>query len=193
MGALVGGAAALVAAEMCGCSLWELYPTQASHFGGAMTIGLKSDFPAATPQECELDRVGVFYRAEARAYIVHLSAETEFLLSGSALADALLAGSIRQDSDGSYWLALYQACVHLGTTVNFLLACRSFKCPSHGAHFHCDGEYIDGPGPRSLDRFPIAFDGANVIVNSGRLNQSVGRPGPGSRLLAVPNSVCSVG
>jgi cytochrome b6-f complex iron-sulfur subunit len=194
LGIGVGLAAALGAAELWyGATLWGLYPSRATPFGGTLTVGRTSDFPAATPQECELDKAGVFYRAEVRAYIVHLSAQTDWLLGDSALADALRTESIQSESDGSIWLALYQACPHRGTTVDFLGSCHSFKCPSHGAHFHCDGEYLDGPGPRSMDRFPISFEGANVIVDTGRRNQSVGRPGPTTRLLAAPGSVCFVG
>ncbi len=58
-----------------------------------------------------------------------------------------------KDSDGTYWLALYQVCVHLGCKVPFRDDCHSFKCPCHGSHYNIDGEYLDGPAPRSLDRF----------------------------------------
>jgi cytochrome b6-f complex iron-sulfur subunit len=189
---LAGGAAALVAAETCGATLWGLYPTQANRFGGLQIVGRTSDFPAALPQECALNRAGVFYRAEAHAYIVHLSARTEFLLGGSALTDALGAASITSErDDGSYWLALSQACPHLGTKVAFRQACLSFKCPSHGAHFHCDGEYLDGPSPRSMDRFPLRFEGTQVIVDTGQLLRTVARPEPATRLLTIPPFPCA--
>jgi cytochrome b6-f complex iron-sulfur subunit len=188
---LTGGAAALVAAETCGATLWGLYPSRANRFGGPQIVGRKSDFPAALPQECALNTAGVFYRAKAHAFIVHLSARTEFLLDGSALRDALGTASITPESDdGSYWLALYEACPHLGTRVGFPRVCRSFKCPSHGAHFHCDGEYLDGPSPRSMDRFPLRFEGSQVIVDTGQLVQSVARSEPTTRLLAIPLGTC---
>jgi cytochrome b6-f complex iron-sulfur subunit len=192
LGLLTGGAAIVVAAEACGATLWALYTPQTTRFGGLITVGRKTDFPAALPQACTLNTAGVFYRQEVHAFLVHLSADTEFLLSGGALADALTTDSILRDSDGSSWFALYQACPHLGTTLNYLLSCRSFKCPSHGAHFHCDGEYLDGPSPRSMDRFPVSFSGASVVVDTGRLNQSVTRPELGARLLSPPASVCFV-
>jgi cytochrome b6-f complex iron-sulfur subunit len=192
LGLLTGGAAIVVAAEACGATLWALYSPQTSRFGGPIRVGRKTDFPAALPQACTLDTAGVFYRKEVRAFLVHLSADTAFLLSGGALADALTTDGILRDGDGSYWLALYQACPHLGTTLNYLLSCRSFKCPSHGAHFHCDGEYLDGPSPRSMDRFPVSFAGTSVVVDTGRLNQSVTRPELGARLLSPPASVCDL-
>lgn len=189
---LAGGATVLVAAETCGATLWGLYPSQANRFGGPQMVGHKSDFPAALPHELALDSAGVFYRAEARAFIVHLSARTEFLLDGSALSDAFWSASITPESDdGSYWLALSQVCPHLGAQMAFLTRCLSFKCPSHGARFHCDGDYLDGPSPRSMDRFPLRFAGSQVIVDTGQLIQPAGRPAPTTRLLVVPTVPCS--
>jgi cytochrome b6-f complex iron-sulfur subunit len=188
---LTGGAAILVAAEVGGATLWELFPPPVTpRFGGPIPVGHKGDFPAALPQACILGTAGVFYCDEARSYLVHLSAGTEFLLSDGALADTLTADSIRRDSDGSYWLALFNVCTHLGAALAYRNDCRSFKCPSHGAHFHCDGEYLDGPAVRSMDRFPIRFDGTSVIVETGQINQSVERPDVGTRLLAPPTMVC---
>jgi cytochrome b6-f complex iron-sulfur subunit len=188
---LAGGAAALVAAEACGAMLWGLYPTQANRFGGPQIVGHSASFPSALPREAALDKAGVFYRPEARAFIVHLSAGTQFLLSGSALTDALGAESFTRAGDGSYWLALSQACSHLGAKLAFLNPCLSFKCPSHGAHFHSDGEYLDGPSSRSMDRFPIRLEGSNVVVDTSQLLRTVLRPEPGTRLLPVPSAVCS--
>ena len=193
VGILTGVAAVVVTAEACGATLWALYMPQTERFGGPVTVGRKTDFPAALPQACMLDTAGVFYRREARAFLVHLSSDTELLLSGQPLADTLTTGGILRDGDGSYWFALHQACPHLGAPISYLLSCRSFKCPSHGAHFHCDGEYLDGPSPRSMDRFPVSFDGTNVVVDTGQLNQSVARPQLGTRLLSPPATSCNVG
>ena len=98
-----------------------------------------------------------------------------------------------QDKDGTYWLALYQVCVHLGCKVPFRDDCNSFKCPCHGSHYNIDGEYLDGPAPRSLDRFVLTFDGSdNVVVDTGKLNQHVERPDATTRLLRVPYvAVCA--
>jgi hypothetical protein len=48
----------------------------------------------------------------------------------------------------------------------------------------------DAPGecaPRSLDCFPVSFDGDRVIVDTGRLDQSVPQPDRASRLFAIPD------
>jgi cytochrome b6-f complex iron-sulfur subunit len=169
-----------------------LYPNLAGQFGSALTIGTKADFPAAKPGDFKINQAGVFYYQPAKAYIVHLDKGTEFLLQGTTLEDQLAAETIIKDSDGSYWIALYQRCVHLGCTVPFRDDCVSFKCPCHGSHYHVDGEYLDGPAPRSLDRFALSLDGENVLVDTGTLNNVVPHPDASTLLIQVPTVSCSV-
>ncbi len=172
-------------------ALYMLYPNLAGQFGSALTVGLKSDFPAAIPTDFKIGQAGVFYAQTAKTYLVHLSKDTQFLLSGSNLSDQLDSESVVKDNDGSYWIALYQRCVHLGCTVPFRDDCDSFRCPCHGSHYNVDGEYIDGPAPRSLDRFDLSFSGDSVIVNTAVLNNKVQHPEATTRLIAVPAQACS--
>jgi cytochrome b6-f complex iron-sulfur subunit len=168
-----------------------LYPNLAGQFGSALTIGTKADFPAAKPGDFKINQAGIFYYQPAKAYISHLDKDTEFLLQGTTLEDQLAAETIIKDGDGSYWIALYQRCVHLGCTVPFRDDCVSFKCPCHGSHYHVDGEYLDGPAPRSLDRFALSFNGENVLVDTGTLNNTVPHPDATTLLIQVPNVSCS--
>jgi cytochrome b6-f complex iron-sulfur subunit len=168
-----------------------LYPNLAGQFGSALTIGTKADFPAAKPGNFKINQAGIFYYQPAKAYIAHLDKDTEFLLQGTTLEDQLAAETIIKDGDGSYWIALYQRCVHLGCTVPFRDDCVSFKCPCHGSHYHVDGEYLDGPAPRSLDRFALSFNGENVLVDTGTLNNMVPHPDASTLLIQVPNVSCS--
>jgi cytochrome b6-f complex iron-sulfur subunit len=50
-------------------------------------------------------------------------------------------------------LALYKVCTHLGCLYNWRDTENKFVCPCHGSQFQPDGTYIQGPAPRSLDRF----------------------------------------
>ncbi|KAA3644090.1 MAG: hypothetical protein DWQ07_18435 [Chloroflexi bacterium] len=68
------------------------------------------------------------------------------------------------DSIGKYWLArletglivaLYKVCTHLGCIYNWRRSQQKFICPCHGSQFQLDGTYIQGPAPRSADRFLI--------------------------------------
>jgi cytochrome b6-f complex iron-sulfur subunit len=181
----VGLSLGVVGLEATYGALTMLYPNLAGQFGSAITLNPTSSYPAATQKAFALDQRGIFYEARAKAYIMHLSAPT-FLLSGSDLQDQLAAETWTKDSDGSYWLALYQVCVHLGCKVPFRDDCNSFKCPCHGSHYNVDGEYLDGPAPRSLDRFALSFQDGNVVVDTGKLNQRVQRPDASTRLLPEP-------
>lgn len=185
----VWGASATAAV---GGALFMMYPNLAGQFGSVLTVGVKSDFPAATPENFRIDQAGVFYRQTAKAYIVHLDKNTDFLLDGTTLVNQLVSESIVKDADGSYWIGLYQRCVHLGCTVPFRDDCVSFKCPCHGSHYHVDGEYLDGPAPRSLDRFALSFSGENVLVDTGTLNNTVPHPDVTTLLIPVPKVQCSV-
>ena len=171
--------------------LYMLYPNLAGQFGSAFTVGTKSAIPAATPDKFVQDSAGVFYFQEAKSYVVHISAQANTILKGSSLDDQLSSESFTKDSDGSFWAALYQRCVHLGCTVPFRNDCISFKCPCHGSHYNVSGEYLDGPAPRSLDRFPISFSGDSVVVKTGQLAQAVPRPADSTRIIPIPTVACS--
>jgi cytochrome b6-f complex iron-sulfur subunit len=177
------------AASVAG-ALKFLYPRLSGEFGSTQIVGKKADFKAATPDQFRLGIQGIYHRPVARTYVVHLSASTQFLRSGEELAMALSNQSILKDSDGSYWIALYQKCVHLGCTVPFRDSCMSFKCPCHGSHYNVDGEYLGGPAPRSFDRFGISFDGDDVLVHTGDLNSTVQQPEETTRLIAKPTVEC---
>src|SRR5690348_18432530 len=173
----VGGVLGLVGAEAIAGSLAMFYPNLAGQFGSPIDIGPKTQFAASAPHEAELDSKGIFYASSAKAYIVHLTSNTSFLLSGSTLDNQFAAESWVKDSDGTYWIALYQKCVHLGCRVPFRDDCHSFKCPCHGSHYNVDGEYLDGPAPRSLDRFAMSFTSSGtIVVDTGKINNAVQRP-----------------
>ena len=69
----------------------------------------------------------------------------------------------RAFNDGKFWLtstdkgiyALYKVCTHLGCLYAWADVTHRFECPCHGSKFTLTGKYIEGPAPRSLDRFKI--------------------------------------
>ncbi|MCC7207635.1 MAG: ubiquinol-cytochrome c reductase iron-sulfur subunit [Anaerolineae bacterium] len=95
---------------------------------------------------------------------------------------------------GRFWLtntpdglmALSMVCTHLGCLFAWVDANGRFECPCHGSKFERNGQYIEGPAPRNLDRFavtantpggpvtsaegePVNVAGAtSVVVNTGR-------------------------
>ena len=174
-------------------ALYMLYPNLAGQFGSVFNVGQKSDFPAALPKNFQLASAGVYYQQPAKTYVIHLAAGTQFSLNNAATLKSQLDYEwvLKDTTDGSYWIALYQRCVHLGCTVPYRNDCDSFKCPCHGSHYNVDGEYLDGPAPRSLDRFRISISGNTVSVDTGQLNQAVPHPDATTRLIAVPGIACS--
>ena len=60
-------------------------------------------------------------------------------------------------------MALYKVCTHLGCLYNWNSQEGKFICPCHGSQYQANGTYIQGPAPRSLDRFVVQA----VDPNSG--------------------------
>ncbi len=66
-------------------------------------------------------------------------------------------------------LALYNVCTHLGCLPKWQAARGRFECPCHGSKYELDGTWIEGPAPRSLDRFELTItfaDGEQRTTNS---------------------------
>jgi glycine/D-amino acid oxidase-like deaminating enzyme/nitrite reductase/ring-hydroxylating ferredoxin subunit len=59
-----------------------------------------------------------------------------------------------RNEDGSLY-AVSTRCTHLYCQVRWNRAERSWDCPCHGSRFSPDGQVIDGPAVRPLDRRPI--------------------------------------
>ena len=60
---------------------------------------------------------------------------------------------IRKSDDPNDLVILNSRCTHLSCTVNWSDSDRVFLCPCHDAAFNPEGEVLDGPPPRPLDRY----------------------------------------
>ena len=104
----------------------------------------------------------------------------------------LAEGSVTYFLNGRFYVtqyqgglrALYQKCPHLGCRVPFCESSGRFECPCHGSVYNVIGEYISGPTPRGMDRFPITIsqDG-RVLVNTANVIE-----GPPHGVLDGPNT-----
>jgi cytochrome b6-f complex iron-sulfur subunit len=73
---------------------------------------------------------------------------------------------IMDDNNGLF--ALFQKCVHLGCRVPWCQTSQWFECPCHGSKYNRWGEWMSGPAPRGLDRFPATINEAgNLVVSTG--------------------------
>lgn len=65
--------------------------------------------------------------------------------------------------------ALSTVCTHLGCTPNWLSAEGKFKCPCHGSGFYKTGINFEGPAPRPLERYRIAYtEDGQILVDKNR-------------------------
>jgi menaquinol-cytochrome c reductase iron-sulfur subunit len=54
--------------------------------------------------------------------------------------------------------ALSATCTHLGCQVQWDAESTRFRCPCHGGVFDAQGQVVDGPPPRPLDRVDARLD-----------------------------------
>lgn len=66
-------------------------------------------------------------------------------------------------------VASYRKCVHLGCAVPWCAPSKWFECPCHGSKYSVNGEYRDGPAPRSLDQFRTDIVGGKLIVDTSTI------------------------
>lgn len=82
-----------------------------------------------------------------------------------------------QVPEGRFWVSkpteglvvLFGVCTHLGCLPKWSVTNHRFECPCHGSKYELDGKYIEGPAPRSLDRFQttVTFeDGSTATMDS---------------------------
>jgi cytochrome b6-f complex iron-sulfur subunit len=79
--------------------------------------------------------------------------------------------------DGGF-LALYTKCTHLACAVSWNEQRQRFVCPCHGSEFQQDGDVLNPPAPRPLDRFPvtIADDGRVEVDTRERIQRTETSP-----------------
>jgi cytochrome b6-f complex iron-sulfur subunit len=69
---------------------------------------------------------------------------------------------------GGELFAISQKCPHLGCRVPFCESSGRFECPCHGSVFDIAGEWIKGPSPRGMDRFPLSVEGDVLTVDTSK-------------------------
>ncbi len=133
-------------------SIAFLWPNLRGGFGSKIAAGTVADIKA------QLAEGAPVYNGAGRFYLVPWDGtptpEADYPAEGVTM-------------DGI--MPLYQRCVHLGCRVPFCNSSKWFECPCHGSKYNFAGEYRLGPAPRGLDRFHIAIDGDQVIVDTSEI------------------------
>lgn len=65
--------------------------------------------------------------------------------------------------------AMSLACPHQNTALLWRDDAQQFRCPKHHSEFRPDGTRIEGRASRSLDRFAVRRDGADLMVDVDKL------------------------
>ena len=60
--------------------------------------------------------------------------------------------------------ALSATCTHLGCQVRWDAEATRFRCPCHGGVFDANGQVVEGPPPRPLDRVETRVESGAVLV-----------------------------
>lgn len=133
--ALIGGGLAAV----LGAFAWRPAAAGAARWIRAGALGeLTPNVPV--PRVVSLSRQDGWYRERAR--------ETVFLVwDGGQTVHALSA-----------------TCTHLGCQVRWDAPSTRFRCPCHGGVFDAQGQIVEGPPPRPLDRIETRVEGGTVLV-----------------------------
>lgn len=79
------------------------------------------------------------------------------------------------NTDSNEVVALFGVCTHLGCLPKWVDSNFRFECPCHGSKFGLDGKYVEGPAPRSLDRFETTIEFTDGSVE---LSNAIGDPIP---------------
>jgi cytochrome b6-f complex iron-sulfur subunit len=124
------------------------------------------------------------------------------VVDAGPVADYLEEGTVRYFLNGRFYVtqregalrALYQKCPHLGCRVPFCESAGQFQCPCHGSVYNIIGEYLGGPAPRGLDRFPIQIVDGEVMVDTSSVVEGTPRGVvTGPRIASGPSCVSAGG
>lgn len=104
------------------------------------------------------------------------------------VADFMEEGAVKYFLNGRFYVtqfegglrALYQKCPHLGCKVGDCEGASAgissgFRCPCHGSAYNVIGEYLTGPAPRGMDRFPITIRDGHVFVDTSSVVEGTAR------------------
>jgi cytochrome b6-f complex iron-sulfur subunit len=136
-----------------------LWKAQEGGFGSKIGVGKLSD----VIQQIRANN-GFLYLSEARAWV------SEYPADALAKAKVVYAnqGPVLAGMESGI-VALYQKCPHLGCRVPECKSSQWFECPCHGSQYSRVGEKKGGPAPRGMDRFGVAVNNGNVVIDTGSI------------------------
>lgn len=151
----VGVASLAFLGQFALASIDFLYPRLRGGFGSRITVG------GADEMRAELAAREPKFIPDGRFFLTLYEGDPE------EAADISAYGSANVPATG--FMALYRKCVHLGCSVPWCAPSKWFECPCHGSKYSINGEYRDGPAPRSLDQFRVEVADGQVVVDTSTI------------------------
>jgi cytochrome b6-f complex iron-sulfur subunit len=71
--------------------------------------------------------------------------------------------AIARDGESSFF-ATRAVCSHMTCTLRFNRLNATLDCPCHGSTFEFDGQVINGPATKNLNRLTVEFDGQTIGI-----------------------------
>ena len=134
-----------------------LWPTGASGFGGKVNAGSLDEILAEI--------------ADKREPQVHPGGEDLPAAVPAGRPARGREGAVLQAGASRAWSRASSRCTSgactSGCRVPWCQSSQWFECPCHGSKYNAVGEKRDGPAPRGLDRFVVAVEGGDVIIDTG--------------------------
>jgi cytochrome b6-f complex iron-sulfur subunit len=138
-------------------SLGFLWPNLQGGFGAVITLPGQADDILSELRE---SRAPLAYPA-GRLYVVAWDPSVPG-------AEDAYGGDHVVLASGAGLMALHHKCPHLGCRVPWCQTSQWFECPCHGSKYNRWGEWMGGPAPRGMDRFPTRLgDEGLVSVDTG--------------------------
>lgn len=69
--------------------------------------------------------------------------------------------------DGRNYTAMSNVCTHLGCRVRWIEDRGEFFCPCHNGVFDKDGQVVDGPPPKPLNRYETKVEDEQIYILGG--------------------------
>jgi Rieske Fe-S protein len=66
--------------------------------------------------------------------------------------------------NGRDFVAMSNVCTHLGCRVRWIADQQEFFCPCHNAIFDEEGNVVEGPPPRPLDRYEVKVENDQLYI-----------------------------
>lgn len=151
----VGAASLAFLGQFALASIDFLYPRLRGGFGSTITVGPEEDL------RNELANREPKFIPDGRFFLT--------LYEGDPAEAAEISPYKSANVDVSGFMALYRKCPHLGCSVPWCAPAKWFECPCHGSKYSINGEYRDGPAPRSLDQFRVELQDGQVLVDTATI------------------------